>query len=90
MDHDRPGEAAAPTARVGLGGRLTALVSYALFAVGIAALASFFAPYLGVPQVAWHTSVLPVIAAPAEGDRLINVAPLVVGVVASSLGVWLR
>lgn len=89
MDHDTPGEPATARPR-GVGGAVTALVSYALFAVGIAALASFFAPYLGVPQLAWHTSALPVIAAPAEGDRLINVAPLLVGVLASSVGVWLR
>jgi xanthine/uracil permease len=71
-------------------GTARALVSYALFAAGIAALASFFAPYVGLPGLAWHTSVLPTIAAPAEGDRIVNVAPLIVGVVVSSVAVWLR
>jgi hypothetical protein len=90
MDHDTPGEPAAPTARVGLGGRLTALVSYALFAVGIAALASFFAPYLGLAKFAWHSAYLPTIAAPTEGDAVVDVAPLLVGTVLAAVATWLR
>jgi len=89
MDHDRPGEAAAPTARVGLGGRLTALVSYALFAVGIAALASFFAPFIGAPTLG-VIDALPVIAAPTEQDTVINATPLIIGVVASGVAVRIR
>jgi len=39
-------------------------VSYTLFGVGLASLASFFAPYVGVPALAWHTGLLPTVATP--------------------------
>ena len=72
-------------------GVVRALASYALFALGIAALASFFAPFVGVPELAWHSGVLPTIAAPTEQEsRFVDVAPLILGVVVSSLAVWLR
>jgi len=67
-----------------------AAVAYALFGLGIAALVSFFAPYVGLSDLAWHTTVLPEIAAPTEGDRVVDVAPLIVGVVTASVGVWVR
>ena len=72
-------------------GTARALGSYALFALGIAALVSFFAPFVGVPELAWHSGVLPTIAAPTEQEsRFVDVAPLILGVVVSSLAVWLR
>jgi len=68
----------------------TTLISYALFVVGVAALVSFFAPHVGAAGVAWHEPVLPTIAAPTEQDTVVDVAPLIAGVVLSSVGVWLR
>jgi hypothetical protein len=65
-------------------------VSYVLFLTGVAALVSFFAPFVGVPALAWHHGVLPVVAAPTETDQFIDVAPLILGVVTAALGVWLR
>lgn len=89
MDHDTTSEPATRR-RGGLVGTARAGVSYILFALGIAALVSFFAPYVGVPALAWHTGVLPTIIAPTEGDAVVNVAPLIGGVVVSSLAVWIR
>lgn len=90
MDHDTADPAAATPARRSVSGIVRAGVSYALFAVGIAALVSFFAPYVGVPALAWHTGVLPTIVAPSEGDAVVDVAPLIAGVVTASVAVWLR
>ena len=67
-----------------------AIVSYALFALGIAACWSFFAPFLDAPALAWYAPVLPEILAPTEGDAMIDVAPLIAGVVTASVAVWLR
>lgn len=74
----------------GLTARLLAGVSYLLFFIGVAALVSFFAPFVGVPALAWHHGVLPVVAAPTETDQFIDVAPLILGVVTAAVGVWLR
>jgi hypothetical protein len=75
-------------------GRVTStastLISYAVFVIGVAALVSFFAPHVGAAGLAWHEGVLPTIAAPTEQDTVVDVGPLLVGVVLSSLGVWLR
>lgn len=90
MDHDTTGEPASGVRRGGVVGAARAGVSYLLFLVGIAALVSFFAPFVGVPDLAWHTGLLPTIAAPTESDRFINVAPLILGVVVSSVAVWIR
>lgn len=90
MDHDTKTEPATRR-RGGLVGTARAGVSYLLLLVGIAALVSFFAPFVGVPELAWHTGVLPTVAAPTERtDQFVNVAPLIVGVVTASVGVWLR
>lgn len=90
MDHDTTVEAATRR-RGGVVGTARAGVSYLLFAVGLAALASFFAPFVGVPELAWHTGLLPTVAAPTErSDQFVNVAPLMLGVIASSVAVWLR
>lgn len=89
MDHDTTSEPATRR-RGGLVGTARAGVSYILFALGIAALVSFFAPFVGAADLAWHTGVLPVVAAPTENDQFVNVAPLIVGVVTASVGVWLR
>ena len=67
-----------------------AIVSYALFALGIVACWSFFAPFIGAPTLAWYAPVLPEILAPTEGDAVIDVAPLIAGVVTASVAVWLR
>jgi len=90
MDHDASGEPAPTTRPGGVAGTLTSGVSYVLFGLGIAALVSFFAPFVGVPDLAWHTGVLPTIAAPTENDQFVNVAPVILGVVAASVAVWLR
>lgn len=90
MDHEIDADPAATPGRRAASGLVRAAVSYVLFAAGLAALASFFAPYVGLGQFAWHTGVLPTIVAPAEGDRLVDVAPLIVGVVTASVAVWLR
>jgi hypothetical protein len=89
MDHDTPGEPAARQ-RGGVVGTARAAVSYLLFALGLAALVSFFAPFVGVPEFAWHSGLLPTVAAPTRNDQIVNVAPLIVGVVAASVAVWLR
>lgn len=90
MDHDTSADAAGRTRTNGVGGKLINAGSYVLFALGIAALASFFAPYVGLAEIAWHSAYLPTIAAPTEGDAVVNVAPLILGVVVSSVAVWLR
>lgn len=90
MRYDCDDETAATRRGGRVGGLVRAGVSYVLFAVGITALASFFAPYVGLGQFAWHTGVLPTIAAPTEGDAVVNVAPLIAGVVTASVAVWLR
>jgi len=64
--------------------------SYTLFAVGIAALVSFFAPYVGAPALAWHTGLLPAVVAPTEGDTVVNAAPLILGVVLTAVAVRIR
>lgn len=73
-----------------ISGLVRAGVSYLLFAIGIAALLSFFAPHVGVPAAAWHTAVVPSIAAPTEGDAVVDVAPLILGIVSAGVGVWIR
>lgn len=71
-------------------GRVRALVSYALFAVGLVLLASFFTTHLGVGP-ALPDGLLPTVAAPTEQQgRYVNVAPLVAGVVSAAVAVWLR
>ena len=67
-----------------------AIVSYVLFALGIVACWSFFAPFLDAPALAWYAPVLPEILAPTEGDAVIDVAPLIAGIVTASVAVWLR
>jgi hypothetical protein len=90
MDHDTTAEPATRR-RGGVVGTARAGVSYVLFLVGIAALVSFFAPFVGVPDLAWTSSLLPTVAAPTERtDQFVNVAPLILGVVAASVAVWLR
>lgn len=70
---------------------LRAGVSYLLFAVGVGLLVSFFAPFLALDALAWHQGLLPTIAAPTErSEQFVDVAPLIVGVVVSAVGVWLR
>ena len=67
------------------------IIDSVLFALGLAALVSFFAPFVGVPDLAWHSAVLPTVAAPTErSDQFVDVAPLILGVVAASVAVWLR
>ena len=66
------------------------IVSYALFAAGVLALWAFFAPHIGLPAFEWHAVVLPEIVAPTETDVMIDVSPLIAGVVTASVGVWLR
>jgi len=87
-EYDGAGVRETPTNRAA--GVVRAGASYALFALGIAALASFFAPFVGLPGLAWHTSTLPTIAAPTEGDAIVNATPLILGVVTASVAVWLR
>lgn len=81
-----------PTASVPrrVGRAIRSLVSYTLFGLGVLALWSFFAPHVGVAAVAWYEPVTAEIAAPTEGDAIINVTPLLVGLVVTSVGVWLR
>lgn len=90
MDHDTTAEPATRR-RGGVVGTARAGVSYLLFALGLAALVSFFAPFVGVPEFAWHSAVLPTVAAPTErSDQFVDVAPLILGVVAASVAVWMR
>lgn len=88
VDTERPSR----TVTQRIGGYVRAGASYALFAVGVGLLGSFFAPYLGFAELAWHGAVLPTVAAPPPNDfrSPIDVAPLLVGVFVSSLAVWLR
>lgn len=87
VDTERPGR----TVTQRIGGHVRAGASYALFAAGVALLGSFFAPFVGVPEIAFHSEVLPTIAAPTEQEsRFVDVAPLIVGLVLSSLAVRLR
>jgi len=74
----------------GASGVVRAIVSYALFALGIVACWSFFAPFLDAPALAWYAPVLPEIVAPTETDAMIDVSPLIAGVVTASVAVWLR
>ena len=67
-----------------------AAVAYALFVLGVLAFWSFFAPFLDAPALAWYAPVLPEILAPTEGDAVIDVSPLIAGVVVSVVAVWLR
>lgn len=91
MAYDWEGETSTAARSVSaVRGYLTTLTSYALFALGIVAFWSFFAPYLDAPTVAWYAVVLPEIAAPTEGDAVVDVAPLIAGLVTSFVAVWLR
>ena len=74
----------------GASGTIRAIASYALFALGIAACWSFFAPFLDAPALAWYAPVLPEILAPTETDVMIDVSPLIAGVLTASVAVWLR
>ncbi|MES3161538.1 MAG: hypothetical protein PPP55_08220 [Halorubrum sp.] len=91
MDYDAESELVSEGSPIRRVGRvLRSLVSYALFALGILAFWSFFAPVLDLSTLAWHTVILPEIVAPTEGDAIINVTPLIAGVVMCVAGVWLR
>jgi len=87
-EHTEPAVRRSVQSRVA--GIVRAAVSYTLFFSGVLALAFFFAPHVGVGGLGWQTLGLPAIAAPTEGDAVINVAPLIAGTVVSSVGVWLR
>jgi len=89
MDTDTTAETHTASRTVGIGGRLVNLVSYALFGIGVYALYAFFAPFIGTPTLG-VVSALPAIAAPTESDAIINVTPLIVGVVASAVAVRIR
>jgi len=89
MDTDTTAETQSPGRAVGIGGRVVNLVSYALFAVGVYALYAFFAPFIGTPTLGL-VQTLPAIAAPTESDAIINVTPLIIGVVASAVAVRIR
>lgn len=90
MGYDWDDDEATPSGPGGVGGLVKSLASYALFALGIVAFWSFFAPYLGAPTIAWYAPVLGEIAAPTESDAVVDVAPLVAGIVVSFVAVWLR
>lgn len=89
---DEPTTRSRVTVAVGTVRRLARItVSYALFAAGVIALYSFFAQPFGWPTVAWWAPVVPSVAAPTEAQgTVINVTPVVVGIVTSAAGVWLR
>jgi len=91
MKHETTdGEPSVATGRGGTVRRVVSnLVSYALFAVALVGFYAFFAPHLGTPAVGF-AAVLPEIAAPTEGQAVVNAAPLIVGAVASGVAVWLR
>lgn len=79
-----------PSAVRRAGGYAVNGLAYALFALGVYALYAFFAPFIGTPTLG-VLDALPVIAAPTEArDTIVNATPLIVGVVASAVGVWLR
>jgi len=78
-----------PSTPSGVRRLVTAGVSYALFGAGIVLLYAFFAPFLGTPAVP-GVSALPVVTAPTESDAIINVTPLIIGVVASAVAVRVR
>ena len=65
-----------------------ALVAYVVFGAGVLALWAFFAPHVGAP--AFWPAAAPVVPAPTESDTIVDVAPLIAGVVAAAVGVWLR
>jgi len=77
---------------VGRGRRLLrATVSYVLFGAAIVALYSFFAPVVDAPTLRWWAAVVPPVTAPTETEGVVvNVTPVVVGVVTASVAVWLR
>jgi hypothetical protein len=89
MDTDTTAETHTSSRTVGIGGRLVNLVSYVLFAVGVYALYAFFALFIGTPTLGL-VEALPTIAAPTESDAIINVTPLILGVVASAVAVRVR
>ena len=89
MDTDTTAETHTASSPVGIGGRLVNLVSYTLFGVGIVLLYAFFAPFLGTPAVP-GASALPVVTAPTESDAILNVTPLIIGIVASAVAVRIR
>ena len=78
-----------PSTPGGVSRVVTAGVSYVFFGVGIVLLYAFFAPFLGTPSVPGVT-VLPVVTAPTESDAIVNVTPLIVGVIASAVAVRIR
>jgi len=78
-----------PSTPSGVSRVVTAGVSYLLFGSGIMLLYAFFAPFLGTPSVPGVGS-LPVVTAPTEGDAIVNVTPLILGVVVSSVAVRVR
>ena len=70
---------------------IRAAVSYALFGLGILAFWSFLAPFVSLPTVAWYAAVLPPIHAPTEQQGVVvDAAPLIAGIVASVVAIWLR
>ena len=90
MSTDYDTDARTPASVRRVGGVMTAGVSYALLALGVVAFWSFFAPVLDAPTVAWHAVILPEIVAPTEGDAMIDVSPLIAGLVVSLVAIWLR
>ena len=65
--------------------------AYALFGLGLLCFYQFFAPFVGFPTIGFVNEVLPTIAAPTEAEGVVvNASPLIAGVVATFVAVWLR
>lgn len=64
-------------------------VSIVLAVVAVALFVSFFAPWVGLPELAWHTTYLPSLVVPVEGDRLLDVMPAIAGVLSVTGAMWL-
>ena len=65
--------------------------AYTLFGVGLLCFYVFFAPFADLPTISFINKILPTIAAPTEAEGVfVNASPLIAGIVATFVGVWLR
>ena len=91
MGYDWEDEESSTTRQRTVSGTLRATAAYGLFALGVLAFWSFFAVWLDLPAWEWHAAILPEMWAPTEHQTgRIDVAPLIAGLVTTTVGVWLR
>jgi len=95
MDQGSDSVETAPAAKTGLSQRIADFVingaAYTLFGLGIFGFYTFFAPFLETPTIGLVTELLPTIMVPTEAEGVVvNASPLIAGVVATFIGVWLR